>query len=264
MSLRSWALSNFLWIHGKAIHAEAESESECINSWPELNCYAFGLFGLNPILHFEQQKQKNTRLIDRFQTSTTDKLLTIASESSTETEHLLFTEHLLEAQNYLIILPMLSSPSAGPTANSKSRPVLSSSAFYSGCNWDSPKWRSLFGITQLLRVELRFEHSLQMQNPKMIPAPILARLSVSLCDGCLGAREEDTEPSRDAHSHHHFAQKLRGPHNDRWEKVISAHKCNDHRDQKHRVRFSKMLTTISCAPFCVVKNETKSPIRSKS
>lgn len=73
----------------------------------------------------------------------------------------------------------------------------------------------MFGITQLLRVELRFEHSLQMQNPKMIPAPILARLSVSLRDGCLGAREEDTEPSRDAHSHHHFAQKLRGPHNDR-------------------------------------------------
>lgn len=73
----------------------------------------------------------------------------------------------------------------------------------------------------------------------MIPAPILARLSVSLCDGCLGAREEDTEPSRDAHSHHHFARKLRGPHNDRWEKVISAHKCNDHRDQKHFQRCSQ-------------------------
>ena len=28
-------------------------------------------------------------------------------------------EHLLDAQNYLIILPMLSSPFAGPTANSK-------------------------------------------------------------------------------------------------------------------------------------------------
>lgn len=116
MSLRSWALSNFLWIHDKAIHAEAESE--CINSWPELNCYAFGLFGLNPILHFEQHKQKNTRFIDRFQTNTTDKILTIASDSSTETEHL-FIEHLLDAQNYLIILPMLSRPSAGPTANSK-------------------------------------------------------------------------------------------------------------------------------------------------
>lgn len=117
MSLRSWALSNFLWIHGKAIHAEAESE--CINSWPELNCYAFGLFGLNPILHFEQHKQKNTRLIDRFQTSTTDKLPTIASESSTETEHVLFIEHLLEAQNYLIILPMLSSPLQAPLLTQK-------------------------------------------------------------------------------------------------------------------------------------------------
>ena len=167
MSLRSWALSNFLWIHGKAIHAEAESE--CMNSWPELNCYAFGLFGLNPILYFEQHKQKNTRLIDRLQTNTTDKLLTIASDSSTEIEHLLFIEHLLDAQNYLIILPMLSSPFAGPTANSKVDLLLPSSAFYSRCNWDSPKWRSLFGITQLLRVELRFEHSLQMQNPKMIP-----------------------------------------------------------------------------------------------
>lgn len=116
MSLRSWALSSFLWIHDKAIHGEAESE--CINSWPELNGYAFGLFGLNPILHFEQHKQKNKRFTDRFQTNTTDKILTIASDSSTETEHL-FIEHLLDAQNYLIILPMLSRPFAGPTANSK-------------------------------------------------------------------------------------------------------------------------------------------------
>ena len=108
MSLRSWALSNFLWIHGKAIHVEAESER--INSWPELNCYAFGLFGLNPILHFEQHKQKNTRLIDRLQTNTTDKLLTIASDSSTEIEHLLFIEHLLHFSSVAQLCPTLCDP----------------------------------------------------------------------------------------------------------------------------------------------------------
>ena len=104
MSLWSWTLSNFLWIHGKAIYAEAGSE--CVNSWPELNCYAFGLFGLNLILHLEQRRQKNTWLINRFKTNTTDRILTIASSSSTETEHLLFIEHLLGAQNCLLISHM--------------------------------------------------------------------------------------------------------------------------------------------------------------
>lgn len=117
VSLRSWTLSNFLWIHGKAIYAEAGSE--CMNSWPELNCYAFSLFGLNLILHLEQRRQKNTWLINRFKTNTTDKILTRASSSSTETEHLLFIEHLLGAQNCLIMSHMLPSPFAGTTANSK-------------------------------------------------------------------------------------------------------------------------------------------------
>lgn len=117
VSLRSWTLSNFWWIHGKAIYAEAESE--CINSWLELNHYAFGLFGLNLILHLEQQRQKNTFLINRFNTNTTDKMLTTASCSSTEREHLLYTEHLLGTQNWLIISHEPPSPSAGTTVSSK-------------------------------------------------------------------------------------------------------------------------------------------------
>lgn len=77
----------------------------------------------------------------------------------------------------------------------------------------------------------KFEHSLQTQNPKVIPAPVLARISLSLQDGCLGARQEDMVPARHAHCHHHFTRKLRGPHNDRWDELTSAHKCNDRRDQ---------------------------------
>ena len=77
---------------------------------------------------------------------------------------------------------------------------------------DGRAWlAAIYGVAQSWTPLKRLSSS----SSKMIPAPMQARISVSLHDGCLGAREEDTVPSRDAHSHHHFARKLRGPHNDR-------------------------------------------------
>lgn len=70
--LRSWILSNFLWIHGKAIYAE--TESECVNSWPGLNYYALGFSGLNLTPHLEQHRQKDTFLSNGFDTNETDKI----------------------------------------------------------------------------------------------------------------------------------------------------------------------------------------------
>lgn len=72
---RSWILSSFMWMHGKAIYTEAESE--CVNScWGPVS----HAFGLNLILHLERQAE-NALLIRRISTNTTDNILTAASHS---------------------------------------------------------------------------------------------------------------------------------------------------------------------------------------
>lgn len=78
-----------------------------------LHCH---VFGLNHILHLQQHRQKDPLLIRRFFTNTTDTIFVLII---TGIEYPLFIEHLLDAQNCLIILHMLSSHCAGTIINTQ-------------------------------------------------------------------------------------------------------------------------------------------------